>query len=151
MEAEKRLGIIALLAEDQAWDAIVLIGRILLEDYYPGKINGSSSDGGPKYVVALRNAIAHMDGKRPEQMTTVGEHTPGPWPRPRFYPSELGFYGWWELGHIASCNRKADARLIAAAPELFEYVVSAASAGSTTAKALVDKIVGSLSQGQSDG
>lgn len=62
MDPERRLELIALLAEDKAWDAIVLIGRDLLETYYPGKVfDGSSGDSGPEYVVALRKALERVD------------------------------------------------------------------------------------------
>lgn len=62
MDPEKRLELIAFLAEDQAWDAVVAIGRALLEDYYPDSIfDGSSGDSGPEYVVALRNALTRID------------------------------------------------------------------------------------------
>jgi hypothetical protein len=62
MGPEERLELIGLLAEDRAWDAVLAIGRALLNEYYPGKIfDGSSGDSGPEYVVALRNAIARID------------------------------------------------------------------------------------------
>lgn len=62
MDPERRLELIALLAQDKAWDAVVLVGRTLLDEYYPATIfTGSSGDSGPEYVVALRNALARID------------------------------------------------------------------------------------------
>lgn len=64
MDPEKRLELIGMLARDEAWDAVVLIGRELLTTYYPRKIfTGQSGDSGPEYVVALRNALARIDGQ----------------------------------------------------------------------------------------
>ncbi len=64
MDPEERLELIALLAEDKAWDAVVAVGRALLEHYYPATVfTGSSGDAGPEYVVALRNALARIDGQ----------------------------------------------------------------------------------------
>ena len=61
MDAEQRLELIALLAEDMGWDAIILVGQALLDEYYPAHIfNGSSGDPGPAYVVALRNALERV-------------------------------------------------------------------------------------------
>lgn len=61
MDPERRLELIVLLAQDQAWDAVVLIGRELLDRYYPANIfTGTSGDSGPEYVVALRNALARV-------------------------------------------------------------------------------------------
>ena len=61
MDPERRLELIALLAKDQAWDVIVLIGQELLDHYYPANIfTGVSSDSGPKYVVALRKALNEL-------------------------------------------------------------------------------------------
>jgi hypothetical protein len=77
MDPEERLELIALLANDKAWDAVVLIGRSLLDHYYPATIfNGASGDSGPAYVVALREALKKIqpnnDGplsQRSAQMT----------------------------------------------------------------------------------
>lgn len=61
MDPERRLELIALLAQDQAWDAVVLIGRELLDTYYPADVfDGSSGDPGPVYVAALRNALNRL-------------------------------------------------------------------------------------------
>lgn len=61
MDSERRLELIALLAQDQAWDAVVLIGQSLLDEYYPADIfTGISGNSGPQYVVALRDALAHI-------------------------------------------------------------------------------------------
>lgn len=58
MDPERRLELIALLAQDRAWDAVILIGRELLDAYYPADIfTGVSGDSGPQYVVALRAAL----------------------------------------------------------------------------------------------
>ena len=63
MDPERRLELIAMLARDEAWDAIRLVGQELLDRYYPADIfNGSSGDSGPEYVVALRNALARVHG-----------------------------------------------------------------------------------------
>lgn len=62
MDHERRLELISLLAQDQAWDAVILVGRELLDTYYPSKVfTGDSGDSGPLYVVALRNALAKVD------------------------------------------------------------------------------------------
>jgi hypothetical protein len=61
LEAEDRLRLIALLAEDRAWDAVVLIGRAFLDHYYPADIfTGASGDTGPRYIVALREALDRL-------------------------------------------------------------------------------------------
>jgi len=66
MDPERRLELIGLLAEDHAWDAVVLIGRALLDAYYPECIfTGVSGDPGPEYIVALREALARIDEKAP--------------------------------------------------------------------------------------
>jgi hypothetical protein len=58
MDPEQRLELIKLLAEDKAWDAVVTVGRALLDHYYPAAVfDGSSGDSGPQYVVALREAL----------------------------------------------------------------------------------------------
>lgn len=58
MDPERRLELIALLAQDRAWDAVILIGRELLDTYYPADIfTGESGDSGPQYIVALREAL----------------------------------------------------------------------------------------------
>jgi hypothetical protein len=66
MAAERRLQLIAMLAGDsagpQAWDAVVLIGRELLDAYYPADVfTGTSGESGPRYVVALRELLAEFD------------------------------------------------------------------------------------------
>lgn len=61
MEPERRLELIALIAQGRAWDSIVAVGRELLDNYYPADIfTGESGDAGPEYVVALRNALAQV-------------------------------------------------------------------------------------------
>lgn len=58
MDSERRLELIAMLAKDKAWDAVILIGTELLDAYYPAHIfTGESDDSGPLYIVALRNAL----------------------------------------------------------------------------------------------
>ena len=62
MDPEERLALIAMLAQDEAWDAVVAVGRALLDHYYPATVfDGSSGDSGPEYVVALRNALKRID------------------------------------------------------------------------------------------
>jgi hypothetical protein len=64
MDPEERLELIGLLAEDRGWDAVVAVGRALLNRHYHATVfDGSSGDAGPEYVVALRNAIARIDGQ----------------------------------------------------------------------------------------
>jgi hypothetical protein len=66
MDPEDRIRLIALLAADDAWEAVVLIGKALLENYYPADIfTGRSGDPGPEYVVALRNALARISEDQP--------------------------------------------------------------------------------------
>ena len=61
MDPEDRLELIALLARDEAWAAVVEVGRALLDHYYPSTVfDGSSGDTGPMYVVALREALANV-------------------------------------------------------------------------------------------
>jgi hypothetical protein len=61
MDEARRLELIALLAQDKAWDAIVLIGRELLETYYPANVfDGSSGSSGSEYIVALRKALQRI-------------------------------------------------------------------------------------------
>ena len=62
MNPEDRLELIALLAQNKAWAAVVLIGRALLDFYYPSDMfTGASGDSGPAYIVALREALAQID------------------------------------------------------------------------------------------
>lgn len=61
MDPERRLELIAMLAAEspETWDAIILIGRELLDTYYPARVfTGEGGDSGPAYVVALREALA---------------------------------------------------------------------------------------------
>jgi hypothetical protein len=61
VDPERRLELIALLAEDKAWQAVVLIGQELLDNYYPANVfTGTSGDSGPQYVVALREALSRV-------------------------------------------------------------------------------------------
>jgi hypothetical protein len=86
------------------------------------------------------------------------KHTPGPWyvsaaddyevhseATPDKFPhrckeDDLGRFVA-VIGNRASDFGEADARLIALAPELYEYVASSASAGCATAQALIDRLV----------
>lgn len=64
MDPERRLELIAMLAQDRAWDAVMLIGRELLDTYYQAKVfTGTSGDSGsgPRYVSALREALKQVD------------------------------------------------------------------------------------------
>lgn len=65
-------------------------------------------------------------------METTQKHTPGPWRyqreqhaemgRPSFYKYEV-YTATGEYGHPATCDNEANARLIAAAPELLEALM----------------------------
>lgn len=69
MDAERRLELIALLAKDNAWGAIVLIGRTLLDEYYPEAVfAGTSGDSGPAYAAALREALARIEKDLPRRL-----------------------------------------------------------------------------------
>ena len=62
MDPERRLELIAMLAKDEAWNAVILIGIELLDAYYPARLfTGKSGDSGPSYVVALRNALKRAE------------------------------------------------------------------------------------------
>ena len=64
MDPEQRLALIALLAQDRGWDAVVIVRRALLEQYYPADVfDGSSGDSGPQYVAALRQALERIDAE----------------------------------------------------------------------------------------
>jgi hypothetical protein len=66
MDPESRLDLIAMLARDKTWDALVMIGRELLDNYYPLTVfDGSSGDPGPEYVVA------HKDTERDNETALV--------------------------------------------------------------------------------
>jgi len=61
MDPEDRLHLIVLLAQDESWEAVVKVGQMLLDHYYPASVfDGSSSDSGPEYVVALRKALERL-------------------------------------------------------------------------------------------
>lgn len=66
MDSDRRLELIALLAQDKTWDAVVLIGQELLDFYYPSDVFIGETDSSPgvKYIVALRNALAAIDEAR---------------------------------------------------------------------------------------
>lgn len=57
MDPYRRLELIGLLAQDKGWDAVVLIGRELLDAYPADIFTGESGDSGPQYVAALRAAL----------------------------------------------------------------------------------------------
>ena len=62
MGPEDRLELIALLAEDKAWAAVVKIGKALLDTYYPASVfTGGSGDSGPQYIVVLREALKRIE------------------------------------------------------------------------------------------
>ena len=62
MDPEDRLELIALLARDETWNAVVKVGRALLDCHYPATVfDASSGDAGPAYVVALREALRRID------------------------------------------------------------------------------------------
>ena len=64
MDAEDRLELIKLIAEDRAFDAIIKVGEALLDFYYPaGVFTGESGDSGPVYIAALREALARVKAK----------------------------------------------------------------------------------------
>lgn len=84
----------------------------------------------------------------------MNAHTPGPWKcKPDPYPDGMPYfrfeagdpYGYGEkMGFKASAiMREADARLIAAAPTMYEYIASSASSGCATATAIMEQINGS--------
>jgi len=48
-------------------------------------------------------------------------HTAGPWEKPEYDNSDTGPAEWWNIGGVARhIYREADAKLIAAAPEMFD-------------------------------
>jgi hypothetical protein len=58
MDPEDRLHLIALVAQDKAWDAVVKVGQVILDCYYPPDVfTGASGDPGPEYIVCLREAL----------------------------------------------------------------------------------------------
>jgi hypothetical protein len=62
MDPEQRLELIAIVAQDRAWDAILAVGRAYLDLVYPADIfTGESGDSGPAYVVALREALKRAE------------------------------------------------------------------------------------------
>jgi hypothetical protein len=63
MDPEQRLELIAIVAQDRAWDAILAVGRAYLDLFYPADVfvGGSSGDSGPAYVVALREALKRAE------------------------------------------------------------------------------------------
>ncbi len=63
MTDERKLELIKLLIDDQGWNAVVLIGRELIDRHYPaGIFTGTSGDIGPLYIVALREALDRVGG-----------------------------------------------------------------------------------------
>lgn len=66
MDAEERLQLIGFLAGDHPWAALVVIGRTLLDHYYPENIfTGASGDPGPEYVVAMRRLLKEFEVQHP--------------------------------------------------------------------------------------
>ena len=78
----------------------------------------------------------------------MSKHTPGPWTADSHYPSVSAP----NAPNLALCNdhaipiseRIANARLIAVAPMMYEYIVSSASNGCAEAKKLIAKAEGKL-------
>lgn len=61
MDPERKLELIALLARDETWKAVILIGNELLDTYYPASMfNDASSSHGAAYIVALRDILARL-------------------------------------------------------------------------------------------
>jgi hypothetical protein len=61
MDVEDRLELIKLIVDDHPWQAVIIVGRVLLDHYYPANIfTGSSGDPGPAYVVAMRQLLAQF-------------------------------------------------------------------------------------------
>jgi len=61
MDPEDRLELIAMLANNQAWQVVIRVGEIVLDKIYPADIfDGSSGDSGPEYIVALRKALERV-------------------------------------------------------------------------------------------
>lgn len=61
MDAEERLDLIMLLANDKGWACVVAVGRAVLAHHYPADVfDGSSGNTGPAYIVALREALAKV-------------------------------------------------------------------------------------------
>jgi hypothetical protein len=47
---------------EKVWDLMVAMGRHILDRYYPEDVfTGESGDLGPRYIVALRNALRALD------------------------------------------------------------------------------------------
>jgi hypothetical protein len=64
MDPEDRLELIALLARDEAWNAVIKIGEALLDAYYPADVfTGVSGESGPVYIAALRNALKNVTAR----------------------------------------------------------------------------------------
>jgi hypothetical protein len=59
-----------LLREDRSkwgFDALVFVGRRLLDEVYPACVfDGSSGDSGPQLIVALRAALDRIDAQKPK-------------------------------------------------------------------------------------
>lgn len=65
MDHERRLELIAMLAQDRSWDAVIMIGKELLKFHYSEKVfTGQSGDSGPQYIVALREALARINKQK---------------------------------------------------------------------------------------
>lgn len=64
LEAENEKMREALQAEPEKWsfDVLVLMSRAILAKYYPASVfDGSSGDGGPQLIVALRSALSRLE------------------------------------------------------------------------------------------
>lgn len=80
------------------------------------------------------------------------KHTPGPWEANFSFPGRDGIGDVWQIDaeHDAVCttqfcyapNTEANARLIAAAPCMFDYILSSAQNGCATAQEIVERATG---------
>lgn len=62
MDDDDRLELVRLIASNKNWDTIIMVGRAILDEYYPADIfDGSSGNSGPTYVVAMRQLLADFD------------------------------------------------------------------------------------------
>jgi hypothetical protein len=64
---EERDTALAALREDRAkwgWSVVLYVGRRVLDEVYPADIfTGASGDSGPRYIAALRDALAAIEKK----------------------------------------------------------------------------------------
>ena len=63
MDPEERLELIKLVASHEDWKVVLAVGEVILANTYPERIFPGisiSGDPGPKYIVALREAIKNL-------------------------------------------------------------------------------------------